>query len=192
MNATTSATAIEQEQVEAFAGRVVGDIAAASRRSSSRSATGSGLFAALASGGPATPVELAQRTATDERYVREWLHGLTANGYLELDRSTGRFSLPATHAAVLAERAGSPSSAAAIMSWRGCCPRCADESAFRDGGGVPQAAYTDNTYDGMTRFTRAWIDHRLPVDWLPVLADLRSRSEERTHGPTSAAAPVMP
>src|SRR6201989_2046906 len=104
MSATT--TQVEQEQVEAFAGRVVGDIAATMSTIFVGLGDELGLFSALASGGPATPAELAERTATDERYVREWLHGLTANGYLELDRSTGRFSLPAAHAAVLADEGG--------------------------------------------------------------------------------------
>ena len=76
----TSTTAIEQQQVEAFAGRVVGDIAATMSTIFVALGDKLGLFSALASGGPATPTELAQRTATDERYVREWLHGLNANG----------------------------------------------------------------------------------------------------------------
>ena len=43
------------------------------------------------------------------------------------------------------------------------------------GGGVPQAAYADDAYDGMARFTRAWFDHRLAGDWLPALPDLQQR-----------------
>ena len=54
MNATTSATAIEQEQVEAFAGRVVGDIAATMSTIFVALGDKLGLFAALASGGPAS------------------------------------------------------------------------------------------------------------------------------------------
>ena len=178
MTATTSTTAIEQEQVEAFAGRVVGDIAATMSTIFVALGDKLGLFAALASGGPATPVELAQRTATDERYVREWLHGLTANGYLELDRSTGRFSLPAAHAAVLADEGGLWFLGGGYQELAGMLPVLGRiESAFREGGGVPQAAYADDAYDGMARFTRAWFDHRLPGDWLPVLGDLHSRLE---------------
>ena len=174
----TSATAIEQDQVEAFAGRVVGDIAATMSTIFVALGDKLGLFSALASGGPATPAELAQRTATDERYVREWLHGLTANGYLELDRSTGRFSLPAAHAAVLADEGGLWFLGGGYQELAGMLPVLGRiESAFREGGGVPQAAYADDAYDGMARFTRAWFDHRLPGDWLPVLGDLHSRLE---------------
>jgi len=174
----TSATAIEQEQVEAFAGRVVGDIAATMSTIFVALGDKLGLFSGLASGGPATPAELAQRTATDERYVREWLHGLTANGYLELDRASGRFSLPAAHAAVLADEGGQWFLAGGYQQVAGTLPVLGRiESAFREGGGVPQAAYADDAYDGMARFTRAWFDHRLPGEWLPALPDLQSRLE---------------
>jgi SAM-dependent methyltransferase len=174
----TSPTAIEQEQVEAFAGRVVGDIAATMSTIFVALGDKLGLFSALASGGPATPAELAERTATDERYVREWLHGLTANGYLDLDRPTGRFSLPAAHSAVLADEGGLWFLGGGYQELAGMLPVLGRiESAFREGGGVPQAAYADDAYDGMARFTRAWFDHRLPGDWLPVLGDLQSRLE---------------
>jgi 2-polyprenyl-3-methyl-5-hydroxy-6-metoxy-1,4-benzoquinol methylase len=172
----TATTPLQPEQVEAFAGRVVGDIAATMSTIFCALGDKLGLFAALASGGPATPAQLAQRTTTDERYVREWLHGLTAGGYLELDRSTGRFSLPAAHAAVLADEGGIWFLGGGYQEVAGMLPVLGRiESAFREGGGVPQAAYADDAYDGMARFTRAWFDHRLSGDWLPALPDLQQR-----------------
>ncbi len=172
----TGVTPVEQELVEAFAGRVVGDIAATMSTILCALGDKLELFSALASGGPATPAELAERTATDERYVREWLHGLTAGGYLELDRSTGRFSLPAAHAAVLADEGGLWFLGGGYQELAGMLPVLGRiESAFREGGGIPQAAYADDAYDGMSRFTRAWFDHRLTGDWLPVLPDLERR-----------------
>jgi SAM-dependent methyltransferase len=49
--------------------------------------------------------------------------------------------------------------------------------AFRNGGGVPQTAFPDRAYEGMTRFTRAWFDHHLVADWLPLLPELHARLE---------------
>jgi 2-polyprenyl-3-methyl-5-hydroxy-6-metoxy-1,4-benzoquinol methylase len=176
---TTTTTPVEHEQVEAFAGRVVGDIAATMSTIFCALGDKLGLFSALATGGAATPAQLAERTATDERYVREWLHGLTAGGYLELDRSTGRFSLPAAHAAVLADEGGLWFLGGGYQEVAGMLPVLGRiESAFREGGGVPQAAYADDAYDGMARFTRAWFDHRLSGDWLPALGDLPRRLEK--------------
>jgi hypothetical protein len=67
-----------------------------------------GLYRALADGGPATSAELAARTGTAERYVREWLEHHAASGLLEVDDAGAaplarRYLLPAAHAAVLAD-----------------------------------------------------------------------------------------
>jgi 2-polyprenyl-3-methyl-5-hydroxy-6-metoxy-1,4-benzoquinol methylase len=67
-----------------------------------------GLYSALAEGGPATSAELAARTGTTERYVREWLEQQAAGGLLAVDDPAAapldrRFWLPAGHAAVLAD-----------------------------------------------------------------------------------------
>ena len=53
-----------------------------------------GLYRAMAGAGPLTPDELAERTGTAERYVREWLCNQAAGGYVEYGPSTGRYSLP--------------------------------------------------------------------------------------------------
>jgi SAM-dependent methyltransferase len=50
-------------------------------------------------------------------------------------------------------------------------------AAFRAGGGVPQAAYPDDAYVGMARFTAPWVDHGLLESWLPLLPGLRDRLE---------------
>ena len=44
-----------------------------------------GLYRALAADGPATSTELAGRTGTAERYVREWLEHHAASALLEVD-----------------------------------------------------------------------------------------------------------
>ena len=68
-----------------------------------------GFYRTLREGGPATSAELAARTGTAERYVREWLEHHAASGLLEIDdAATGqlqrRYRLPATHIPVLADQ----------------------------------------------------------------------------------------
>ena len=68
-----------------------------------------GLYRALHEGGPATSGELAVRTGTNERYVREWLEHHAASGLLDVDDVATdplarRFSLPAAHVPVLVDR----------------------------------------------------------------------------------------
>src|SRR5581483_12460849 len=53
-----------------------------------------GLYRALAGTGGLTPAELAERTSTAERYVREWLNAQAAGGYVTYDPGDGRYALP--------------------------------------------------------------------------------------------------
>jgi 2-polyprenyl-3-methyl-5-hydroxy-6-metoxy-1,4-benzoquinol methylase len=174
---TTGPTTVDAGEVEAFAGRIVGDLAATMTTIFCSLGDKLGLFSALGTG-PATPAELAQRSGANERYVHEWLHGLAAARYLEYDRATGRYALPDAHAAVLADEGGLWFLAGGYQELAGMLPALGRiEAAFREGGGVPQAAYPDDAYVGMSRFTQAWFDHRLLGDWLPALPHLEERLE---------------
>ena len=62
-----------------------------------------GLYRALAGAGPLTPAELAQRTGTTERYIREWLNAQAAGAYVNYDPDSGRLHPATEHAAVLAD-----------------------------------------------------------------------------------------
>ena len=97
-----------------------------------------GLFDAFAKAGPATSAELAERASVSERYAREWLHGMHAAGYIELDREHTSFSLPVEHAEVLAVEGGPFSVAGGYQALSGEL-RVLDRlsEAFRSGGGVP-------------------------------------------------------
>src|SRR5215210_5365627 len=67
-----------------------------------------GLYRALAEEGPATSAELARRTGTHERYIREWLEQQTVTGILDVqdethDSGSRRFALPPGHVEPLIE-----------------------------------------------------------------------------------------
>src|SRR5690242_21072277 len=62
-----------------------------------------GLYRALAGAGPLTPAELAERTGTAERYVREWLNAQAAGGYVEYEPDTGRYTLPPEQAMAMTD-----------------------------------------------------------------------------------------
>ncbi|HWT83079.1 MAG TPA: SAM-dependent methyltransferase, partial [Candidatus Methylomirabilis sp.] len=53
-----------------------------------------GLYKAMAGAGPMTAAELAQKTSTNERYVREWLSAQAAGGYVTYDGGKDSFTLP--------------------------------------------------------------------------------------------------
>ena len=63
-----------------------------------------GLYKALAEGGPLSPAELAQKTGTQERYVREWLNAQAASGYVGYHAASETYELSPEQAFVLAEQ----------------------------------------------------------------------------------------
>src|SRR5262249_41364887 len=102
----TSSPTIDQARAEAFVGKVFGDTVSTGLTVLASIGDRLGLFKDLAAHGPATSAELAARADVQERYAREWLSAMAAGGYLDYDPTSGRFSLPAEHAPVLAHEGG--------------------------------------------------------------------------------------
>ena len=75
-----------------------------------------GLYKALASQ-PMSSAQLATKTKTDERYVREWLASQAAGGYVTYDDKSGKFSLNDEQAFTLAME-DSPAYLPGHSSWR--------------------------------------------------------------------------
>ena len=75
-----------------------------------------GLYRAMAGAGPLTPGELAERTGTAERYVREWLNAQAAGGYVEYDPDSGRYTLPPEQAVALTDETARPTCPASSRS----------------------------------------------------------------------------
>jgi SAM-dependent methyltransferase len=174
------ATVVQQEPdaaaVEQFIGRGISDIAGAMTTIFCIVGDRLGLFRALDEG-PATATELSTRAGIDERYALEWLRGLASAGYVE-EGTDGRYVLPPAHAVVLAREGDPLFVGGAFQELGGMLPALERIiAAFRAGGGVPQAAYPDDAYTGMARFTAAWFDHHLLGAWLPLLPELRERLE---------------
>ena len=94
---------IDPDKLHAFMGKVVGDFGAALSSTLVYIGQRLGLYKALAAAGPQTPAELAERTGTVERYVREWLINQAAGGYVEYDPGAERFHLSPEQAAALAD-----------------------------------------------------------------------------------------
>ena len=84
--------AVDQDKMNAFLGKAVGDLGAAISGVLVLIGDELGLYRALAAS-RLTPAELAAKTGTNERYVREWLGNQAAGGYVEFDPATGRYFL---------------------------------------------------------------------------------------------------
>lgn len=140
-----------------------------------------GFYEALATGGPATSVELASRTATAERYVREWLEQQTVTGILEVDEEQAgaqqrRFSLPAAYVEVLVDRDSLNYLAPLTRLVAGAVhPLASILNAYRTGGGVPYADYGVDLREGQAGINRAMFLEQLGREWLPAIPDVHAR-----------------
>lgn len=115
-----------------------------------------GLLAAAAEG-PATSDELAARAGLTERYVREWLATMVTGNVVEYDPGTKTYTLPRAYAAVLT---GGPLPFASFAQMQTHLGKHVHEvaRAFREGGGVPYAAYRPEFTDVMDNISRTFFD----------------------------------
>jgi 2-polyprenyl-3-methyl-5-hydroxy-6-metoxy-1,4-benzoquinol methylase len=139
-----------------------------------------GLYRAL-SEGAATSAELAQRTGTSERYVREWLEQQASSEILEVDDPQAeagkrRYSLPAGHDEALLHET-SLNFIAPIAKLVVACARPLDTllEAFRTGDGIPYAAYGTDLHEGQAAFTRPMFEALLGSEWLPAIPEVHAR-----------------
>jgi len=167
---------MDESKAEQFTGRVLTDTAAAATVVLAALGDRLGLFRQLAHAGPATSGELASRTGLSERYVREWLGGMRAAGYLEFDPAEARFSLPAEHVPTLAAEPGPAFFGGVHQELIGAIQRYDQvAAAFRDGGGVAPADLHPDVWAGTSRFTAGWHQNMLVQQWLPLVPGTQAK-----------------
>ena len=163
-------TAIDPTRLEAFMGQAVVDLAASFSAPLVRLGARLGLYRALADGGAATPDELAERTGTEPRMVREWLGNQAASGYVMYDPATERYTLPPEQAVALAD---DESEFYLVGAYDILASFFADEDrlveAFRSGTGLPWGEHDHRLHKGTEVFFRAGYRQHLVRDWLPAL-----------------------
>src|SRR3954464_1571041 len=103
MSTTQPRATLDEERLHAFVFRAVEEIGATLNAALVVMGDRLGLYKALAGAGALSPGELAGRTGTAERYVREWLNMQAAGGYLAYDPDTGRYTLPPEQAMALTD-----------------------------------------------------------------------------------------
>src|SRR5436189_1776932 len=103
MTAIEEPAAIDGAKLEQFVFRAVDEVGATLNTALVVMGDKLGLYRELASAGALTPAELAERTETAERYVREWLNAQAAGGYVEYDPESGRYTLPPEQALALTD-----------------------------------------------------------------------------------------
>lgn len=168
--------ALDEQKLNAFLGKILGDLGATFSAALVRIGDRTGLYRALDGGGPATPEELAERTSTDPRYVREWCANQAASGYLEYDAQSGRYTLPPEHAMLLA-REDSPYNMHGAYELAQTMlhdePRVSQ--AFIDGSGFGWHEHDEQLFGATARFFRPTYLAYLASSWIPALDGVEAR-----------------
>ena len=102
MATSTQTRQVDPDKLNALLGRAVQDMGAAMQAPLIVIGDKLGLYRAMADGAPVTPAELAKRTGTAERYVREWLNANAAGQFVEYDAASGAYSMTPEQALALA------------------------------------------------------------------------------------------
>jgi SAM-dependent methyltransferase len=172
----TTVSAVDQTKIDEFMGRVVGELGAAI--SSALVALGDrlGLYRAMADGEPVSAEELAERTGTDARYVREWLSNQAAGGFVSYAPESGDFFLSPEQSIMLAQE-GNPAFVAG--AFQVITAAIKDEEkvarAFQTGGGVGWHEHHHDLFSGTERFFRPGYAANLASDWIPALDGVEAK-----------------
>ena len=163
-------TEIDEGKLMQFVFRAVGEVGATLNAALVVMGDKLGLYQALAEAGPLTPDELAGRTGTAERYVREWLNAQAAGDFVNYEPETGRYYLLPEQAMALTDR-GSPAYLPGIFQVAlGSVldsPRITE--AARSGAGFGWHEHGADVYEGTDRFFRPGYNANLVSQWLPAL-----------------------
>jgi 2-polyprenyl-3-methyl-5-hydroxy-6-metoxy-1,4-benzoquinol methylase len=169
---------LDQSRVEEFAGQIAAEIGATLNAALVTVGDELGLYRAMADAEPISACELAARTNTHERYVREWLNAQAAGGYVTFDSAEDSYTLPAEHAFVLADEsspvamAGIFQAATAVMDGR---TRVTER--FRSGEGVGWHEHHEGLFCGAERSFGANYRMHLVSEWLPALTGVVEKLE---------------
>jgi 2-polyprenyl-3-methyl-5-hydroxy-6-metoxy-1,4-benzoquinol methylase len=167
---------VDPQKLDAFMQRMVNEMGAAMNAALVLLGDKLGLYKAMAGAGPLAAEDLAARTGTDPRYVREWLSAQAAGGFVTYDTATSRFTLPDEHAFALAVE-DSPAFLPGAFHIVGSVFK--DESkiadAFRSGEGVGWDEHDASLFAGTERFFRPNYAAHLVDEWLPALDGVVSK-----------------
>ncbi len=137
-----------------------------------------GLYRALAGTGGLSPAELADRTGTAERYVREWLGAQAAGGYVTYDPDSGRYTLPPEQTVALTDSTSPAYLPGFFQIAVGSVldsPKIVE--AARTGEGFGWHEHVHDVHEGCERFFRPGYNAHLINEWLPALDGVVAKLE---------------
>jgi 2-polyprenyl-3-methyl-5-hydroxy-6-metoxy-1,4-benzoquinol methylase len=162
--------AIDQDKLHEFLVKAIVDFGATFNAALIRIGDKLGLYKALAAGGEQTSTELAKKTGTAERYVREWLSAQAAGGYVTYDPGAGKFHLSEEQAFAMADESSPVFLPGAFQVALAAVK--AEElltERFKTGKGLGWHEHHHELFEGTERFFRPGYAANLVVTWIPSL-----------------------
>ena len=173
---TAAPQPLDQAKLHEFVMRAVGEMGAAMNAALIVIGDKLGLYKAMSGAGPMTSAELAKKSGTAERYVREWLAAQAAGGFVTYDAASGKYTLPPEQALALADET-SPVFLPGFFEVVAACvkdePKITD--AFRSGKGVGWHEHDHGLFAGTERFFRPNYRAHLISEWIPALGDTEAK-----------------
>jgi SAM-dependent methyltransferase len=173
---TTTVQPIDQAKLDEFLGRFVGDLGAALSAALVVIGDRLGLYRAMRGGEPVSAAQLAERTGTDPRYVREWLSNQAAGGYVTYDPDGEEFFLSPEQSFALAQE-GSPAFIPGAFQVATAAIKDEEkiERAFHSGDGVGWHEHHHDLFAGTERFFRPGYAANLVSSWIPALDGVQAK-----------------
>jgi hypothetical protein len=166
--------AVDEAKLNEFVGKAVSEWGAAYGVLLTFLGDRLGLFKAMAGAGELTPEELAKKTGTHPRMIREWLTAQAVGGFVTYNPFAGTYILPDEQAFALTNENSPAYIAGEYQIIMGLFK---DEEkiieAFRTGKGLGWGDHHHYLFEGTERLFKPGYVANLTTSWIPALEGLK-------------------
>jgi SAM-dependent methyltransferase len=174
---------VDEAKLNEFIGRAVGEWGAIESALLTFIGDKLGLFKAMAGAGALTPEELAKKTGTHPRIIREWLAAHAAGGFVTYNPAAGSYTLPEEQAFALTNE-NSP--AYIVGFYQIIAGLFKDQEkiieAFRTGKGLGWGDHHHYLFEGTERFYKPSYVANLTASWIPALEGVEEKLRREGSG----------
>ncbi len=176
MSTQAMSRSVDPDKMQALLNQAVADMGAAMHSVLLVIGDRLGLYRVMASGEPMTPAELARRTGTFERYVREWLNANAAAKYVEYDAASGMYFMTPEQAQLLSQ-GGMAMDLPGLYHFIASCMKDEEKitEVFRTGKGFGWHEHEKGLFEGTERFFRPNYLANLTTNWIPALDGVEAK-----------------
>ena len=168
---------LNEDKLNALLGKFVGDLGATMHAGSIVIGEKLGLYKAMATPDERiTAGELAKKTNTNERYVREWLNANAASGYIEYDADKDAYFMTPEQSYVMTNEENAaylPGAFILATSALRAVPTLVDR--FKTGDGFGWHEHHEDLFRGTELFFRPGYIANLVSAWIPALDDVEDK-----------------